>query len=100
MLGEREHASRLCERSASEGACPGVEILENEAVELLEMAQIVLTFHPELGELCKAQRTRLCLQFGERARVCQGSEVAQHGRAGVNVRISHYAGRRPPLAPC
>lgn len=89
-----EAVLRGIERSAPKLAGPGVDVLEDEAMKLLKVAQIVFTFQPEFGELCESQRARLCLSFGQCARVCQAGKVAQDRRAGIYVRISHAAGRR------
>jgi hypothetical protein len=51
MLRGSEHAAGLCERRAAKLAGPLVDVLEDEVMELLKMAEVVSALQADLGEL-------------------------------------------------
>jgi hypothetical protein len=91
ICGRREHAAGLGERSTTQLTRPGVNVLENEAMDLLKLWKVVRSVEPARGELRDSECACLRLAFREREGVSQLCAVSEHGGARVHVGVSHCA---------
>jgi hypothetical protein len=93
VLGQREHAVRLGEWHRSKFAGPREDVLEDEAMERLQMHEVIAALQVQRGELGKAKCARLGFPIGQRERVFEPSEVPQYVGARVDVGIGQRASR-------
>lgn len=92
MQGNDLHPRRADAGMLAARVRPRVDVLEDEPMKPLKVAEIVRACQPTLGKLRESQRARLRLSLSQQARVFQPGQVAQDIGAKVDVRVSHCAG--------
>lgn len=86
-VGRQERCVRLADGDGAQFARPVVDVLEQVVMNLLQLSHGAARRHPHCLQLERPGREQRVFDRGQRLRVLRADEIAQHLRAGDEIRV-------------